>query len=322
MATLLPQSMCAREEVPVVRSHVRPGKRIAWWIGGLVVGVSTLAGRPAGQTAQPSAAVPAAPRPSPFVPPEPLDYENRAGWTSMFDGRTLTGWDGNPDVWSVENGVITASSTSERRVGSTHLIWQGGEVADFEWKFELKLDGDIHSGVAYRSVVDVNRGSAAPARQGGAAGTAPAAGRTGAPAGRAQAAPLAVPANPKWTLYGPGLDYDADLIMAGNVEDRGASRREVAWRGGIVRAEAGVRPRLIGSLGDPDALKAFIKVSDWNQIHIIARGNQLTHIINGHVMAILLDEDPAFYRASGQLGLQIESYGLGRVSVRNLWIRK
>jgi hypothetical protein len=242
----------------------------------------------------------------------------------MFDGRTLAGWDGNPDVWSVENGVITAASTAERRVGSTHLIWQGGELADFEWKLELKLDGDIHSGIAYRSFVDVNRGAAGGARQGGAAGAAPAAGRAaGAPAGgRAQAAPPAVPSNPRWTLYGPGLDYDADLTMAGNVEERGTNRREIAWRGGIVRAEAGVRPRLIGSLGDADTLKSFIKVGDWNQIHIIARGHQLTHIINGHVMTILLDDDPAFYRSSGLLGLQIESFGLGRVNVRQLWIRK
>ena len=69
---------------------------------------------------------------SPFQPPEPFDYGNRAGWTSLFDGRMLTGWNGNPDVWSVDDGVITAASTTERRVGSTHIIWTGGEPADFE----------------------------------------------------------------------------------------------------------------------------------------------------------------------------------------------
>ena len=85
---------------------------------------------------------------SPFVPPEPLDYADRTGWTSIFDGRTLTGWSGNPDVWSVENGAITATSTTERRVGSTHIVWAGGEPADFELKLEVKLEGDIHSGIA------------------------------------------------------------------------------------------------------------------------------------------------------------------------------
>jgi len=278
---------------------------------GLLLAAVAVEGQGA-QTPQPatpgSATPPAAPRiPSIFVPPEPLDFGEHEGWTSLFDGRTLTGWNGNPAVWSVDAGAITASSTAERRVGSTHIIWSGGEPADFELKLEMKLEGDIHSGIAYRSFVDANRG--AGGRQGGAArgaGTAPA---------------LGVPADPKWTLYGPGLDFDYDRLMAGNVEDRGTPRREVAWRGGMARAEPGVRPRLVGSLGDPDALMAKVKSDDWNQIHIIARGHQLTHIINGQVMAILTDDDPQYFRPAGLIGLQIEQYGLGRVSFRNIWLK-
>ena len=48
--------------------------------------------QPAGQAGT------AASRPSPFVPPEPIDHDAHDGWTSIFDGRTLSGWDGNPDV--------------------------------------------------------------------------------------------------------------------------------------------------------------------------------------------------------------------------------
>ncbi len=85
----------------------------------LLSGLSLAAGQPPQQPA------PAPPRiPSIFVPPEPLDYDNHDGWTSLFDGATLKGWDGNPEVWSVDDGAITAVSTAERRVGSTHLIWQ------------------------------------------------------------------------------------------------------------------------------------------------------------------------------------------------------
>src|SRR4051812_38358386 len=130
----------------------------------LGVGVSTatrIAGGQAAQAVQAPAGTtaPAAPRiPSIFVPPEPLDFAEQAGWTSLFDGRTLTGWSGNPDVWSVAGGAITAESTSARRVGSTHIIWSGGEPGDFELKLEMKLEGDIHSGIAYRSFVDAARG--------------------------------------------------------------------------------------------------------------------------------------------------------------------
>ena len=110
--------------------------------------------------------------------------------------------------------------------------------------------------------------------------------------------------------------------MAGNVEDRGFERREVAWRGGIVRAAPGTRPRLIGTLGDADSLMEVFKVDAWNQLHIVARGNQMTHIVNGRVMTILLDEDPAFSAAAGRSGLQIEQVRVGRVRFRNIWLRR
>ena len=249
---------------------------------------------------------------SPFVPPEPLDPTDRSGWTSIFDGRTLAGWSGNPEVWSVASGAITAASTTERRVGSTHIIWTGGEPADFELKVDVKLEGDIHSGIAYRSFTDVKRAAAAAAGRQGAA----------AAGGRAALPPPRVPSDPKFTLYGPGLDYDYDRKMAGNVEERGTMRREIAWRGGVVRAEAGKRPRLIGVIGDADALMALLKPDDWNQVHVIARGNQITHIINGQIMTVLFDEDPAFHRPAGLIGLQIEAFGTGRVNFREIWLKQ
>ena len=152
--------------------------------------------------------------------------------------------------------------------------------------------------------------------------------RADAPASRRRQPPRAgagphrpFPRIPAGRWYGPGFDYDYDRLMAGNVEDRGTERREVAWRGGIVKAEPGRRPRLIGTLGDPAALMDVFKVDDWNQLHIIARGNQLTHIVNGRLMTILIDDDPAFFRRSGSIGLQIEQYGAGRASFRNIWLK-
>jgi Domain of Unknown Function (DUF1080) len=72
-------------------------------------------------------------------------------------------------------------------------------------------------------------------------------------------------------------------------------------------------------LGDPDELKGYIKTNDWNQVHIIARGNEMIHIINGHVMSIFIDDDPTMAVAQGVIGLQIE--GTGKVSFRNLWLK-
>jgi hypothetical protein len=286
----------------------------------LAAGVLLVLPRGAATQAPVSPAQPAARPPSPFTPPDPIDIQEHEGWTRIFDGATLAGWSGNPDVWSVDDGAITAISTAERRVGSTHIIWMGGEPADFELKLQMKLDGDIHSGIAYRSYVDLTRGSAAAGRRQGLTGTAPPAAAGGR--GAVTRNPPAIPADPRWTLYGPGLDFDYDRQMAGNVEERGTTRREIAWRGGLVRAEAGKRPRVVGVIGDADALMAQIHADDWNTVHIIARGNQMTHIINGQVMAVLVDEDPAYFRAVGRIGLQIEMYGTGRVSFREIWLKQ
>ena len=264
---------------------------------------------------------PTAPAGRGYSRPEPYDFTDHAGWTSMFDGATLKGWNANPAVWSVENGAITAASTDERMIGTSYIIWDGGEVGDFEWKLEVKLDGDVHSGIAYRSWTDPARA----ATLGPAAPSPPAPPRTGGPArgaGRGRGAPPQIPSDPRWMLYGPGMDNDADRRNTGHVEDRGTTRRFIAWRGSVVRTEAGKLPRVLASLGDPDILMSAIKAADWNHVHIIARGHQLTHIVNGQLMTVVLDDDATFFTPKGLMGWSIEGGAAGRVSVRNLWIKK
>ena len=175
--------------------------------------------------------------------PEPLDTNDRTGWTQIFDGQTLTNWDGNPEVWKVADGAITAESWPERRVGGTFIIWRGGEPSDFELKLEIKADYDIHSGIFYRGTVGPAPPRAGGAGPGGAArgaagvgGAGAAAGRAGA-AGRAQQAPPAVPADPRWNVRGYSMDWDYDPGNNGNIQDPGAGRTDtqIVWRGHVVR---------------------------------------------------------------------------------------
>jgi hypothetical protein len=60
----------------------------------------------------------------------------------------------------------------------------------------------------------------------------------------------------------------------------------------------------------------------WNQYEIVARGGVILHILNGQLMAVLIDDEPTSTNsASGLIGLQI----LGapcKVSFRNIWLRK
>jgi 3-keto-disaccharide hydrolase len=287
----------------------------------VIVGVLGSAALAVAQGGQGAPGVPAAGRGGP-ARPEPFDFDDHTGWVSIFDG-TLKEWDGNPAVWTVENGAITAASTEQRRVGTTYIIWKGGELGDFELKLRIKLEGDVHSGIAYRSWTDPNRAATlGPAVPAPAAPFSPAAAAAAAGRGRrGPQPPPQIPSDPRWMLYGPGCDYDADRRNSGNVEERGTARRLLAPRGSIVELLAGQRPRTIGAIADGATLMDLMKVEDWNQVHVIARGRQLTNLINGQVMAVAIDDDQTFFTPKGLIGWSME-LGTGRVSVRDIWLRK
>ena len=69
----------------------------------------------------------------------------------IFDGKSLTGWDGDPAFWRAENGSIVGESTPQKRVTqNTFLIWRGERLRDFELKIDFRLGG-TNSGVQSRS---------------------------------------------------------------------------------------------------------------------------------------------------------------------------
>lgn len=71
---------------------------------------------------------------------------------SLFDGKTLTGWEGKEKFWSVKDGAITGQTTKENPTqGNTFLIWRGGELEDFELTLKFRIEGH-NSGIQYRSV--------------------------------------------------------------------------------------------------------------------------------------------------------------------------
>ncbi len=88
-------------------------------------------------------------RATPPAPAEPVDYR------AIFDGKTLGGWS-SPDMgyWSVEDGAITARGTPEKPIRKNQfLVWQTGELDDFELKVEYRITGGGHanSGIQIRS---------------------------------------------------------------------------------------------------------------------------------------------------------------------------
>ena len=246
-----------------------------------------------------------------FSQPDPIDFNDHAGWISLFDGSTLNGWDGDRNYWRVENGAIVAESTCEKPTGTIYLIWQGGEAADFEMKLEMRGEGAaINSGVQYRGAILAPRPAVAPARA--PQGTCP--------SGQLRGVPPSAASQAKWDMSGAQFDFDGRNAYSGQYYEQATGRGIVAWRGQVVRTQQAKKPQLLATLGDRDELGGYIKIENWNQLHIIARGNTMTHIINGHVMSILIDDDPTMFKKSGLIGFEIE--GTGKIAIRNIWLKK
>ena len=67
---------------------------------------------------------------------------NGAGYRSLFNGKDLLGWDGNPKFWSVKDGTITGQTTAENpSQGNTFLIWRLGTLEDFELHLSYRIVG-------------------------------------------------------------------------------------------------------------------------------------------------------------------------------------
>ncbi len=211
------------------------------------------------------------------------------GFKSLFNGKNLDGWEGNPRLWSVQDGNITGKTSDDgdtKIKHNTFLVWKGGEVADFELRLQYKIIGG-NSGVQYRSSLH------APGEFGPIVG-------------------------------GYQADFEAGKTYSGILyEERG--RGILAKRGEktvVTSDEAGkTKVEVTGSVGDSAAIQTKIKNEDWNDYVVIAKGNHLQHFINGSQTVDVTDENPEKGAKSGILALQIHAGPAMTVQFRNIRIR-
>lgn len=73
------------------------------------------------------------------------------GFVPLFNGKDLTGWDGNPELWKVENSEIVGTTTGPEQLKyNQFLIWRGGVLKNFELRVKVKQKGN-NTGIQYRS---------------------------------------------------------------------------------------------------------------------------------------------------------------------------
>lgn len=215
----------------------------------------------------------------------PVGPLEEAGFRPIFDG-TLKNWDGDPDFWKVVNGVMTGETTTEHQPKQNiFIIWRGGQPGDFELKLDYKLSGADtgNSGIQYRSEE--------------------------------------LPDVARWVLKGYQADIDARQTYTGQIyEERG--RGFLALRGMFSYIPEGKRAGSVSSLGDGEELKKFIKQEDFNEIHIVAKGNFIVQSINGHVMSMLLDDDRVGRRLGGLIGIQLHrTPGPLKIEAKNIRLK-
>jgi len=209
------------------------------------------------------------------------------GFKPIFDGKSLKGWDGDPKFWRVEGGAITGEATPANPTRqNTFLIWRGGEPADFELKLEYRLISG-NSGVQYRSRQQ-------PAKWG------------------------------RWVVGGYQADiaYD-DTWCAVLHEERCAvpSRSIIARPGERVVVGKDHKPRVIERFGGMAELRKKQRRGDWNEYHIVARGNRLLQYINGQLMVDVTDNDPEYRRLKGLIALQLHGGFPMKVQFRNIRLK-
>ena len=91
--------------------------------------------------------------------PEAGQSEAEQGFTSLFNGKDLTGWSADSAFWRVEDGAIVGTTTAEKPLakGNTFAVWEGSDVvprslANFEIRLRYRFDVDANnSGIQIRS---------------------------------------------------------------------------------------------------------------------------------------------------------------------------
>lgn len=211
------------------------------------------------------------------------------GFTEMFNGKDLSGWEGVEGLWSVEDGVIVGKTTAEKKAKTnTFLIWRGGEVEDCELRFDVRLPSNNtnNSGIMYRAkeLTDKNY----------------------------------------FVMSGYQCDLQTGWEHFGKMYDE-KGRGRICMCGQKVEVPVGCKSmgqKVLGESAPLDQVKAAEKKGDWNSFVILAKGNHVQHILNGVVVLDLTDLDDKVRSVKGLIGLQIHAGSPMHIEFRNLRVKR
>ncbi len=194
----------------------------------------------------------------------------------IFNGKDLSGWDGDPRLWSVKDGAIHGETTPENPAkGNTFLIWKDGVAKDFELRLSFRCGVTNNSGIQYRSkhITEGKIGN-------------------------------------KWVVRGYQHEIRNETKLpnvAGFIYDEGGKRGRVCLAGEKAVWGADGKKQVQESLIDAPGFESLIKLNQWNDVVIIAKGNHIQHFLNGRLILDFTDADPKLALLEGILALQLHA---------------
>jgi hypothetical protein len=204
------------------------------------------------------------------APAEPSDMQR------IFNGKDLTGWDGDPRLWSVKDGVIHGETTDENRAnGNTFLIWQDGVLKDFELRLSFRCTVENNSGIQYRSkhIKD----------------------------GRVRN---------EWVVRG----YQHEIrnqnklsSVPGFIYDEGGKRGRMCLVGEKAVWGTDGKKEVTGTLITAEEFEKLMKIDHWNDVIIIAKGSRIQHYLNNRLILDCTDNHPEYAMPEGVLALQLHA---------------
>jgi hypothetical protein len=212
-----------------------------------------------------------------------------SGLKSIFNGKDLSGWDGDPRLWTVKDGVIHGETTTENPAnGNTFLIWKGGNTKNFELRLSFRCNATNNSGIQYRSkhITDGN------------------------------------PRN-KWVVRGYQHELRNEMTfpnISAFIYDEGGKRGRMCMVGEKVVWEKEGK-KVLSTFIDQAAFGKIFKLDDWNDVVIIGQGNNIKHYLNDRLVVDFTDNHPESALLDGILALQLHAGKPMWVEFKNIRIR-
>lgn len=202
------------------------------------------------------------------APPEPKDMKQ------IFNGKDLSGWDGDSRLWTVQDGVIHGETTAENPAkGNTFIIWKDGTLKDFELRLSFRCNSTNNSGIQYRSK-HITEGNVR---------------------------------NP-WVVRGYQHEIRNETKLpsvAGFIYDEGGKRGRTCLVGEKAEwTDSG--KKVTDTLIDADGYAKLFKLDDWNDVVIIGKGTHIQHYLNGRLILDFTDS-PQNALTEGILALQLHA---------------